>query len=981
MTAPCVASHVRVRRAATARRGSSTRIWLALLVWAVTGVATGQDRVANETDTPSLGAIEVIGSHIRGVDIETQHPVLVLDRAEILRTGLTSISDIIQSIVANGQTANRNINNGSNGEQLINLRSLGFNRTLVLLNGQRFVSDVNGAVDLSAIPTAIVERIEVLLDGASAIYGSDAIAGVINIITRRDFDGAELSAYYSQTDFDDGMRHAYDLSFGHKGDGWSVAAGIEYSRDDPIFAGRRAISATPLYGLPPGATGSGYTPYTWLERDSDYASCTDNCLLRLNAGAAGTSPADFRPVDTTQDLYNYQPRNYLQTPQERRALFAQARYEFNASLAVNLDVLFNQRHSGQKLAPSDLSLDIGDIGSSDAFAIAADNVYNPFGEPIDAAIRRIVEAGPRISQQTADTLRVHAGLDGNFAIGARDFSWSANASLTRSNETEHTGPYADNSRLALAVGPSFLDASGVARCGTPTAIVAGCVPLNFFGPPGSLTPTMLDYVDAFETNRENDQTRNADIHVTSTELFALPAGGLAFASGFEYRRESAAAIRDPLEISGNANGNGVTTDSTKGAYWVKEAYVEFEAPLLADQPFARKLDVSVGSRYSYYSNFGSTTNSQLGMRWKPFDDVLVRANYAQGFRAPAVSELFAGATRFRDNSISDPCDAALDPPPSAATLARCRTLGVPANVDSALQIGNIDFAGNPQLQPETSNSRGLGFVFTPGWLQGFDLSIDWYDVRLKAAIYDPGYQAVVSACYQRNSDADCAQIVRDSSNGTIYRVTDLLQNAPGGVETAGYDIALLYKRDLSLGRVSWRWNTNYVDYYGEIGRPRPGAALPDGSTAIGNIVGINSATTGLFGVVWRWRSSMQLAWERGPWTVSLAGRYFSRIDEDCSAVVQVAGQLNDPGYLKLCTSPDKPISIGGQLVPANRVGSVTFTDIEASWDAPWRGRFSVGVRNALNRSPPVAYSAFNNSFFPDYDLPGRFLYASYRQKF
>src|SRR6185437_12196799 len=289
-----------------------------------TGQANQQPASATQASQPStLETIVVTGSHIRNIDLDTRHPVLVLDRAAIERTGLTSISDIVQAIVTNGETQNRNINNGGNGEQLANLRSLGPNRTLVLLNGQRFVTDINGAVDLSAIPLALVERIEVQLDGASAVYGSDAIAGVINVITRNNLEGGAAGAYYGQNDHGDGARRAWDFSFGHKADRWSLFGGVEYSRDDPVFAGNRGISAVPIHGLPAGLTGSAFTPYSWLFPASGSFDCNGPCFLRLLDGRSGASANDFRSVDENADNYNFAPTNYLQTPQERRAGFAQ----------------------------------------------------------------------------------------------------------------------------------------------------------------------------------------------------------------------------------------------------------------------------------------------------------------------------------------------------------------------------------------------------------------------------------------------------------------------------------------------------------------------------------------------------------------------------------------------------------------------------------------------------------------------------------
>jgi len=951
---------------------------VALLALSSSAAADESDAAA---DAPVLATVEVLGSHIRRVDVETQHPVFTLDRAEILRTGLSSVSDIIQGIVFNGETLNRRINNGGNGEMLANLRSLGFNRTLVLLNGERFVTDIGGGVDLSAIPFGIVDHIEVLLDSASAIYGSDAIAGVINIVTRSGYEGGELGIYGGQYDQDDGQRTLYDLSYGAKGEGWSASAGMEYGRDDPVFAGNRAIAAVPRYGLPIGATGSMSTPYSFLTPQSR-VKLRRLAPVVLLPGRAGTSIDDFRGIVPFAEGYNYTPLNYMETPQQRRSVFAQGRYEFGAGLAFTADALVTQRSSAQQLAEPVVGFSSNNVGLPDGFGISADNAYNPFGEPIVTARRRFVESGPRVFDQTADTGRLHVGLDGAFTLADRAFSWGADAIATQVRVREFTGTYADDSKLSLATGPSYFDASGTAHCGTPDATIPDCVPINLFGPPGSLTPAMLDYVNANEVNRTTNESRVVDARVTTNDLFALPAGGLGFAAGVQYRRESGSQIIDPLRASGNENGNGVTYDSTTGAYSVKEAYLEFDAPLLAEKPFAQKLDFIVGTRYSNYTNFGGTTNSQFGMRWKPIEDLLVRANYAEGFRAPAIAELFQGTQR-QSGVPGDPCDQINnDPPPTEAVLARCAQLGVPADVDSSIAGGNTLQGGNPDLQPETSRSSGVGIVYTPQQLTGLDLSIDWYHIEVRNAIGDAGPQAVVDDCYIRNSDAACAYIVRDAVNGTLTRVTDLIQNIRGGIETEGYDFTLNWRHDTPMGRLSAHWVTNYVDYFGEIGKPQQGSTLPDGSIAFGNMAGLSSPTiSNLFGVIWHWRSELQVAWGNDSWSTSITARYYGRILEDCSVVTDTAFNVKDPSLRNLCSNPDHLVLIGGIPVPENRVPSVTYTDIEGTWHAPWKAYFTFGVRNALDRAPPISYSAFANSFFPDYDMPGRFFYVRYRQQF
>lgn len=915
--------------------------------------------------TQTLGTIYVTGSHIRSIDLETQHPLLVMKRDDLLRTGLTDIGVIVQNIVVNGQTQNRNINNGTDARELVNLRSLGPNRTLVLVNGQRWVSGLDGAVDLSAIPLALVERVEILKDGASAIYGSDAIAGVINIITRRDFKGAELGAYYGETDHGDGIRRDAEFSYGRSGDRWNVSFGIEYAKDDPVMAGDRTISSVPTVGLPLGATGVTFMmfryhrgPYTRIE------------------GRPGTSPGDFRPFDwATDQNINFAPYNYLQTPLERKALFAQARFELTPNVAISGDVLFNRRQSAQQLAPPRVGFGSFCCGGTPAgFDVSPDNVYNPFDDPITAFQRRFLEDRPRRWQQTVDTSRGHLALDGLFDVAGRSIAWGVGVSQARADQHETVFPFQDNAKLELALGPSFFDASGIARCGSPSAPIEGCVPLDVFGPPGSITPAMLDYVDAQASNRMETETLDLLLHATTT-LIELPAGELNVAAGAEYRHESGADDPDELLASGRANGGGVNYRPTEGAYSVREAFVEFEIPLLAGHPLARQLGLDVASRWSDYSLFGSATNSQLGLRWKPIDDLLLRASYIEGFRAPSVVDLFQGLVSTGALSL-DPCAA--DSHPDAATLARCAGAGVPAGVTdwggSAVTIG-----GNPALKPEIARTHTLGFVYAPSWLPGLGVSLDWYRIQITNAIGERTPQSILNACYMLGDTNACSLVTRDPVDRSLSNVDAAQQNIPGGLETEGYDFSLDWRRETSFGQFRLRWDNAYVSYYGEIGQPATGTLLPDGSPAQGNVVGKNEQPGGFYGVVWRLRSVMALAWRRGSWSASIDARYFSPITESCKYVADAADTVGDAALLDLCSDPGHMQD--GRRAPLNRVGAVAYFDLQAGWTAPWNGRVTVGVRNAFDRNPPVAYSAAANSFFPDYDIPGRFFYASYRQKF
>ena len=920
----------------------------------------------------TLGTVYVTGTHIRDVDVETEHPLQVLKRDDLLRTGLTGVADIVQSLViANGQTLNRNVNNSvhatGTGELRVNLRSLGANRTLVLVNGQRFVSAVDGAVDLSAIPLSLVERIEVLKDGASAIYGSDAIGGVINIITHKDFDGAALGLYAGETDHGDGFSRHADFSFGHGGDKWNASFGLEYGKDDPVMAGTREISSVPAPGLPYGVIGTSASQYGVF-----YVPDNGRRFV-LIPGRPGTSPDDFRPYSPrTDNDYDFIPYNYLQTPRERKAGFGQFRWEVSPTLALSADVLFNQRRSAQQLAPPVVTFDSSPFGGG--FDVSPDNVYNPFGVPV-SVFTRWPDNMPRRFVQTVDTTRFHIGLDGTFNVFSREWTWGVDATRVLAHQIESGSPYADNAKLAPAVGPSFFGADGVARCGTPNDVIEGCVPLDLFTGTGRFTQAMIHAVTVGVTNRKRGRSDALDFHVTST-LTELPAGPLGFAAGLERRLERGSEEPDPLVASNRANGTGVTSGSTEGAYAVNEAYAEFDIPLIAQKPLARALDVNVATRYSGYSQFGSTENSRVGLRWKPMDDLLIRSTWSQGFRAPSIFEAYGGAV-YSPGGATDDCAADLENGyvPSAAVVAHCLAEGVPATVPPN---GNpsTTTGSNPDLKPETSRSLTAGFVYSPRWLRGLDVSVDWYRIEIRNAIGNLGDQGVIDACYIAGDPVECSHIMRNA-DGTLAHVDAITRNLPGGIETEGVDFGLSWKRSTRAGDFSLAWQNAYVGYWGDIGKPARGSALPDGSLARGNVVGKNDD---LYGVVWRLRSVATLAWHRGPWGASITGRWFSPIVEPCNPPRRAAQVFHDPSWLLLCSDPGHMQD--GSPAPRNRVGAVTYADLETNWRAPWRGVFTLGVRNAFDRNPPHAWSYSSaNSFFPDYDIPARFWWLAYRQQF
>ncbi len=944
---------------------------LALTLGAVGGIAATSAPVfaQDQDDAEELETITVVGSRIKRTDIETSQPVFVIEREDLQKTGLVSIGDVLQKLTTNGATLNTTFNNGGDGSTLVDLRNLGSNRTLVLVNGRRWVSTIFGSVDLNTIPVSIIERVEVLKDGASAIYGSDAIAGVINITTRDTYDGAEASAYLGENEEGDGRQEAYDFTVGSSTDRASVVLNASYVKQEPIFAGDREISAVPLFGFGGNDNrvgASSTTPFGRFGFGTTGGRLPNGApgTLTLIPGRPGTAAGDYRPFVAATDGFNFAPDNYLSTPQERTAIYAQARYNITDNVSFNATVLYNERRSEQFLAA--MPFVFGTAGSGLArFTIPASNVFNPFGQDVTRAQFRN-RAQFRQFRNDVDTFYFGGGFDGSFDLWDRSWSWDVNYIYTDSEQHDITLGLFDLNRLRTGLGPSFRNAAGQAVCGTPTAPIAGCVPLNIFSGPDGFTRAMVDYSSFTAQDNLYKKLYNYTGNLTG-DLFELPAGPLSFAAGYEYRREFGYDLPDALIASGASTGN--IRQPTEGGFSLDEFYAEFNIPILKDLAFAEIFEVSVAARYSDYSNFGDTTNPKFGFRWKPFADLLVRGNYAEGFRAPAITELFLGQS---DNfpEVVDPCSASARPTGDVASRCRAGFGGisaVPANYEQNNTQIRITIGGNPDLAPETATSRTLGVVYSPSWLEGLDVYLDWYNIEIVDAIGTPTGQFLINDCYRRGNLTSCALITRQA-DGNVLDLFAGSQNLPGGTETEGYDLTVNYRFDTEFGKFNINWDTAYVTYYGDVGQPEFGDVLPSGNTSIGNQSGISFDRGSQFH---RIKSNITTNWQYGDWGATLGFRYLSDLDEDCTLPVLF-------GQPDLCSN-----QTGSPQYPdgENNIDDTWYVDLQGTWDTPWNSRIAAGVRNLADEDPPVAYNTFANSFHPEYDIPGRFLYVQYTQRF
>ncbi|MDH3933173.1 MAG: TonB-dependent receptor, partial [Chromatiales bacterium] len=738
-----------------------------------------------------LGKVRVTGSRISRTDIETANPVFVVTREDIDRTGLVGIGEILQELPIAGSSLNTLINNGGDGSVRLDLRNLGSARTLVLVNGRRWVNAVGGggagfrSVDLNTIPAAIVERIEVLKDGASAIYGSDAVAGVVNIITKRDFQGMEANAQYGAYDESDGDTYAYDFSVGATTATTSAFMNFSYVKQEEVWAGDRDISQEPTFGT--GNTrGSSTVPQGrfFLADDTAFSIVTNNAgSPQIDCSGAGSLLVQDCVVDgndgtlknyTAQDAFNFAPDNYLLTPNQRWNLYGQLSHAITDNINFVTEALYHHRESDQYLAPTPLVL----WYTTATGAIGADNPYNPWqGEEISPFLnpdstggieyvglqRRMKEAGGRNFEQDVDVFRIGGGFEGSFEAFNRYFDWDINYVYGEGDGKQTTVGLLNTTNVQRAMGPlagcvgsQNVNADGTWN-GNPGA--DGCVPLNWFGGQGvdgggTIDQDQIDYV-TFTAQDSNTYEMQDFLMNLSGELFDLPAGPLGVAIGYEWREEKGADIPDAIIDTGETSGN--SRSPTKGDYDVQEAYGEVVVPILADLPFAHTLEFNAAIRYTDYSTFGDDTTSKFGLKWKPFNDLLLRGTVSEAFRGPNIAELYGGQfDGFID--ATDPCDnwQAKD----AVTQANCQADGVPA---AYAQTGNqirITIGGNPDLQPETSDNYTFGIVYTPSWLENFALYVDWYRIELEDAIERIPAQSILNSCYAQEDRAFCDLVTR-----------------------------------------------------------------------------------------------------------------------------------------------------------------------------------------------------------------------------
>ena len=912
---------------------------------------------AANTDQPSadkaktLEGVTVTGSRIRRVDVETANPVVTVDRSQIAASGKATLGDVVQelpSIAGNATNANTN-NGGGTGAATISLRGMGDKRTLILVNGVRLAYN-----DVNSIPANMIDRVEVLSDGASAIYGSDAIGGVVNFILRDKFDGVQFSGDFGESGHSDGFRRHFSLTAGHTGQRGSIVAGIEHQSLDAVSASDRAFSHDAL-NLSNGqviVSGSSATPVGSITLPRSVASQV-GCSSRvsLNPGVSGATSLNDYHCYTNADTYNYQGDNILQTPQKRDSIFLIGKYKVTDAVEAYGNFYYTRTQSDSQIAPVPV------FANGDNFVVSAQNYYNPFGvnfgtdrvsgDSYGDFNTRFTTLGYRRYTYKTYNMQFTPGLRGNF--GDSSWQWDANFNYGKVRQKSVNYGFLDYEGLQQGLGPSYLDAgTGKVTCGTPGNPIANCTPINVFNVNDPTTIAAL-------RNIQRDPTATSDYIVKQVEanangnLFTLPAGDVSLATGLSYRKESTSTWADPLAV-GDANGLcGVVefcTTVLSGSFNVKEAYAEALVPLLADKPWAKALNVTLGSRYSDYSTAGSNTSSKVALEWRPVEDLLFRGTVSQVFRAPNINELYQGIANDAP-TVNDPCNFY-----TGGHTAACANVPVDGSYQqanpqiSAKASGAV--AAGYQLKPEQGKSFDYGVVYDPQWLPGLSLSADVWRINLNDTITTISAQTVLNQCYANASSPFCGFIHRFNT-GNINYVAEPTVNL-GALSTKGVDGTVAYRFDETrFGRFNVRLDTTYVARYD---------VNPDPSDPTAVTIHNAGKYTYAYGNFPRWRGLATLNWSRGPWSASWRMRYIGRTQVgSADEQQQLSADLSIPAVVR-------------------KVGAYTYHNVQAGYDfEPWHTRLDLGIDNLTDKQPPLLYQnnvTNSNTDVATYDVMGRY---------
>lgn len=823
------------------------------LIASVSTSAITVSTAAYAEEEAKVERIAVTGSRIQRQDMETASPVTVIDAATIKAEGFTSVDQMLQAQTSMaGAAVGSSTNNGSDGVAQVDLRGMGSQRTLVLLNGRRMVNSGSGAdsaVDLNSIPVAMIARVEILKDGASAVYGSDAIAGVVNIITKKDFEGFQIDVTGGMTDKSDGENGEISALYGFNTDTGNYTFGAAYSE-------RRGVIQSDRDWTDPGA--SSFIP---------------------NGSLGGMVKDDSGNWVDREESYDYTQDSFYQTPSKRYSLFANMTQELGDDLVLTGDILYTKRKSNQQLAPQPANLDLAVCEAG----VVSDSCIELDDDMIAAGItpddkgnvnyrKRMNDVGPRIYSQDTDTLRVSAGLAGSIDVNT-GMDWDLSYTYGKNKA---------DTKVENSINATLMT----------EAIYADQDPW-FTGQPMTDQDLLNSVAYTEEADGGNEQ------HVISAgisgELFDLDAGAVAFAMGAEYRYESGYYNPDPIVVAGESTA--AQQDPTDGNYNVISVFQEVSVP------FTDKLTGEFALRFDDYSTFGNASTWKIGLTYEATDDLMIRTVAATGFRAPSVSELYGGNSGSFDY-LDDPWGNEQDP--------------------QILVIRTSD----EDLQPEESESYTAGLVYSPSYVDGMSLTVDYWRFKVQNAIARMDTQNGLNNCYA--GDQAACEAFNIGPDGDLSNLTNSLTNV-GYQDTSGIDFNLAY----SFEALNLDWtvanDTTYLLNFEQDG------------------VDYTNTIDGNFGAYAQVRNNFSIKAGQDDWSVMYFNRYIGEMDD---------------------------------LGAGTKVDAVLYHNVSASYYINDTWMLSAGVKNLTDEEPSTVSNGSDGGTVPEvYDTIGRQYFAGVTVKF
>jgi len=962
------------------------------------GLSAAPGALAQE-GADQLEEITVTGSRIKKKDFTSNAPVATVGFEQIEMTGTVNTESLLNTLPQAVPGLDRTSNNPGNGSATVNLRGLGSNRTLVLINGTRVVpTSSGGSVDINAIPNALIENIEVLTGGASAVYGSDAVAGVVNFILKDDFEGVNINAGFEQTFDGDAGIWSTDLTLGaNTADGrGNVTLNFAYTDRDDLFQGDRDFSFFAQFDDGDGNLyngGSSGVPQTSIFSGNLESFTPDSFGVVFNTD--GT----VRPFETADpvnnDFYNYAPVNYIQLPQSRYQSTALGHYDISEKVSVYGRAHFTSSKVPQQLAATPIfqtvpfTLDGNPFLTGNSQAVLSGNNTDYVGmgqretpiyqdpddttsqclncvfdsadgstDPLDwdtTAIidadnngvadngtafvrRRMLEVGPRIVDSNNTSFQILGGVRGDISE-----SWSYDAYYQAGNVTGSNTQFGnvDRGRFTQALS---LDPDDPTQCADPSASGAGtgCTPMNIWGE-GNISEEAADFV----------RTRVSSVFDYQQDIFALnftgdlgrlqlPGGAIGVALGYEHRDENFEFRPSQALATGNIAGfNGAP--AVQGGYTVGAFYGELYLPILSGVTGADLLDLELAYRTADYSTSGKVDSYKVSGSWAPVESFRIRGGYNRAVRAPSIGELFSPQGE-NFPGATDPCSANGDP--DAATTAVCIADGVPANVvgTPAINLASSQVraitGGNPDLLPEEADTYTVGFVWQPGFIDGLSLSVDYFDIVIDGYIAEFGGGAanVLDVCY---NDADVGgvgspfcNVVNRRPDGTINFVS-LTSSNVAEQTLKGYDILASYDFDMFNGDMRIAYVATYTTESNFTAYP--GADPDDCAGAFGQAICGEPLP--------EYKHRATGTWSNDNWSTMLSWRYVGEVFDDDPGALYNAEKIDGFNYFDLS-------------------GTYRFTD---NW------ALTLGIDNLADETPPIMGDNQEqaNTWPATYDVFGR----------